>query len=104
MATVSTSLARGAFASAIQDIYTVPTTGTTSIITNIVVVNTSASAGSFNILLDGVELFSETIIAGKSTISVDMKQVLNASATPKKIRGYASSNAVKVHISGIEIA
>ena len=72
MATVSTSLARGAFASSVQDIYTVPTTGTTSIITNIVVVNTSASAGSFSILLDSVELFSETTIAGKSTISVDM--------------------------------
>jgi hypothetical protein len=103
MAITSASLARAAFANAIQDIYTVPTTGTTAIITNIVVVNTSASAGDFTLVLDGVELFSETLIAGKSTISVDMKQVLNASPTPKKIRGFASSNAVKVHISGIEI-
>jgi hypothetical protein len=104
MATVSKALARQAFANSIQDIYTVPTTGTTTIVTNIVVVNTSSSAGDFSLLLDGVELFSGTVIAGKSTISVDMKQVLDAAATAKKIRGFASSNAVKVHISGIEIA
>jgi hypothetical protein len=103
MATVSLALARGAFANAIQDIYTVPTTGTTTIITNIVVVNTSASAGSFTLVLDGVDLFSETVIDGRSTISIDMKQVLDESPTPKKIRGFASSNAVKVHISGVEI-
>jgi hypothetical protein len=103
MATISLALARGAFANAIQDIYTVPTTGTTTIITNIVVVNTSASAGSFTLVLDGVDLFSETVINGRSTISIDMKQVLDASPTPKKIRGFASSNAVKVHISGVEI-
>jgi hypothetical protein len=104
MATVSTSLARRAFATSIEDIYTVPTTGTTAIVTNIVVVNTSASAAEFTLLLDGIELFSETLIAGISTISIDMKQVLNAAATPKKIRGYASATTVKVHISGIEIS
>jgi hypothetical protein len=104
MATVSKALARQAFANSIQDIYTVPTTDTATIITNIVVVNTSASAGDFSLVLDGVELFSETVIAGKSTISVDMKQVLDAAPTAKKIRGFASSNAVKVHISGIEIS
>jgi hypothetical protein len=104
MATISKALARQAFANSIQDIYTVPSSGISAIVTNIVVVNTSAAAGDFSLLLDGVELFSETIIAGKSTISIDMKQVLDASATPKKIRGFASSNAVKVHISGIELA
>lgn len=103
MATVSKALARQAFANAIQDIYTVPTTGTATIITNIVVTNTSASAANFTLVLDGVELFSETTIAGKSTVSIDMKQVLDASPTPKKIRGFASANAVKVHISGIEL-
>jgi hypothetical protein len=33
-----------------------------------------------------------------------MKQVLEASTPGKKIRGFASSAAVKVHISGVEIA
>lgn len=104
MATVSKALARTAFATTIGDLYTVPTTSTTTVVTNIVVHNTSASAGTFTILLDGVEIFSDTPIAGKATISVDMKQVLDANATPKKIRGNASTTSVKVHISGVEIA
>ena len=104
MATISAALARRAFATSIEDLYTVPTTGTTTIITNIVVVNTSSSPAEFTIVLDGIALFSETLIAGISTISIDMKQVLDASATPKKIRGYASATTVKVHISGVEIS
>lgn len=104
MATVTKALTRAAFATTIGDLYTVPTTGTTTIVTNIVVVNTSAAAQKFNILLDGVELFDETPIAGNGTVSVDMKQVLDANATPKKIRGFATATSVKVHISGVEIA
>jgi hypothetical protein len=105
MATVSKALARIAFATTLGDLYTVPTTSTTSIVTNIVVVNTGATVERFTINLDGVELFSETPIAGNSTISIDMKQVLDAQAVAptKKIRGFASSAAVKVHISGVEI-
>lgn len=104
MATTTKALTRAAFATTVGDLYTVPTTGTTTVVTNIVVVNTSASAQTFNLLLDGVELFNDTPIAGNSTISVDMKQVLGANATPKKIRGFASATTVKVHISGVEIA
>jgi hypothetical protein len=104
MATISKALARAAFATTVGDLYTVPTTGTTTVVTNIVVVNTSATGQTFNILLDGVELFDETPIVGNGTISVEMKQVLDANATPKKIRGFASATTVKVHISGVEIA
>ena len=104
MATTTKALTRAAFATTVGDLYTVPTTGTTTVVTNIVVVNTSAAGQKFNILLDGVELFDETSIAGNSTISVDMKQVLDANATPKKIRGFATATTVKVHISGVEIA
>lgn len=104
MATTTKALTRAAFATTEGDLYTVPTTGTTTVVTNIVVTNTSASAQSFNILLDGVELFEQTPVAAYGTISIDMKQVLDANATPKKIRGFASSTAVKVHISGVEIA
>ena len=104
MATTTKALARVAFATTEGDLYTVPTTGTTTVVTNVVVVNTSAAAQTFNILLDGVELFELTPIPGYATISVDMKQVLDANATPKKIRGNASATTVKVHISGVEIA
>jgi hypothetical protein len=104
MATVTKALARTAFATTEGDLYTVPTTGTTTVVTNVVVVNTSAAQQNFNILLDGVELFEQTPIAGYGTISVDMKQVLDANSTHKKIRGFASATSVKVHISGVEIA
>lgn len=104
MATTTKALARAAFATTEGDLYTVPTTGTTTVVTNVVVVNTSAGQQTFNILLDGVELFEQTPIAGYATVSVDMKQVLDANSTPKKIRGFASATSVKVHISGVEIA
>ena len=104
MATITKALARTAFATTEGDLYTVPTTGTTTVVTNVVVVNTSAAQQNFNILLDGVELFEQTPIAGYGTISVDMKQVLDANSTAKKIRGFASATSVKVHISGVEIA
>lgn len=104
MATTTKALARAAFATTEGDLYTVPTTGTTTVVTNVVVVNTSAAQQTFNIILDGTELFEQTPIAGYATISVDMKQVLDANATPKKIRGFASATSVKVHISGVEIA
>lgn len=104
MATTTKALARAAFATTEGDLYTVPTTGTTTVVTNVVVVNTSAAQHTFNILLDGVELFEQTPIAGYATVSVDMKQVLDANSTAKKIRGFASATSVKVHISGVEIA
>ena len=104
MATTTKALARAAFATTEGDLYTVPTTGTTTVVTNVVVVNTTAAQQTFNILLDGVELFEQTPIAGYATVSVDMKQVLDANSTPKKIRGFASATSVKVHISGVEIA
>lgn len=104
MATVTRSFARKSFATAIEDLYTVPTIDTVSIVTNIVIANTSPAAQTFNIDLDDVELFLGTPIAGSSTISIDLKQVLNGDDFPKKIRGFASSNLVKVHISGVEIA
>jgi hypothetical protein len=104
MATTSKSLNRGAFATTVADIYTVPTTGTTTVVTSIAVVNTASTTATFNILLDGVELFSTATIAANATVVIDVKQVLDANATPKKIRGFASAITVKYHISGVEIS
>jgi hypothetical protein len=104
MATLTKAMARGSFATSIADIYIVPTSSTTSIVTNIVVTNTTSNPRTFTILLDGVELFNNTPIESNSTVSVDLKQVLDASGTMKKISGFASANTVKYHISGIEIS
>jgi hypothetical protein len=103
MAVTSKALTRGAFATTLSDMYTVPNSSTTSVITNIAITNTTSIAQTFNILLDGVELFSNTTVAAYGIVSLDLRQVLDANATPKKIRGYSSSASVKYHISGVEI-
>ena len=104
MPTITKALARGSFAASISDIYIVPTPSTTAIVTNIVISNTTNNSRIFSLLLDGVELFNSTPIEGNSTISIDLKQVLDPSGTMKKITGFASATTVKYHISGIEIS
>lgn len=100
MATVSSPLVRQDFPTAVGPaLYETPNVNTTAVVTNIVVVNTKDTAERFTIELDAVELFSDTVINPKSTISIDMKQVVLDS-----ISGFASSNLVKIHISGVEIS
>jgi hypothetical protein len=74
---------------------------TNTIVTNIVVTNTSATAYTFTMSLDDVAIHTATSIAGNSTIYIDLKQAL---ATTKTIKGGASNTAVNFHISGMEIA
>lgn len=101
MATLTKVFTRRAFPATVEDLYTVPTIDTVSIVTNIVVTNTSPTNQTFNLDLDGIELFVSTPIAAYSTVSIDMKQVLNGDEI---ISGFASSTSVNVHISGVEIA
>lgn len=99
MAVTSKALARTAAALTSTTLYTVPA-ATTTVVTNIVVDNTSATAATFTISLDGVELLSSSSIAGNASAFFDLKQVL---ATTKTITGLASAVTVKFHISGVEI-
>jgi hypothetical protein len=100
MATTTKALFRGAAATSSTTLYTVPSS-TTTVITNIAVVNTAASAGTFTILLDDVDLHTTAAIAANSTAYIDLKQVL---ATTKTIKGFASATTIDFHISGVEIA
>ncbi len=100
MATTSKALARAAAATSSTTLYTVPS-ATTAVVTNIVVTNSAATAATFTLTLDGVELFKDAAIAANSTAMFDLKQVL---ATTKVIAGLASATTVKFHISGVEIA
>ena len=100
MATVTKALARTAAATSSTTLYTVPAS-TTTVITNIAVCNNAASAATFTILLDDIELQKDTAIAANSTAYIDLKQVL---ATTKTIKGLASAVTVDFHISGVEIA
>jgi hypothetical protein len=100
MAVTSKALARTAAATTSTTLYTVPSS-TTAIVTNIAVANGAASAATFTILLDDIELQKDSAIAANSTVYIDLKQVL---ATTKTIKGLASATTVDFHISGVEIS
>ena len=100
MAVTSKALFRGAATtSAGTTLYTVPSS-TTAVITNIAVVNTAASAGTFTLLLDDVDLHTTTAIAANTTVYIDCKQVLETTET---IKGSASATTIDINISGVEI-
>jgi hypothetical protein len=100
MATTSKALVRAAAATSSATLYTVPAS-TTTVITNIVVTNSAATAATFTITLDGVDLFKTCALAANSTAMFDLKQVL---ATTKIIAGFASAVTVSFHISGVEVS
>ena len=102
MANTAKALYRGAATTNTGTVlYTVPAS-TTSVITNIVVVNTNTSAAAtYTLALDGVSLFPGTTIPAGGIVTVDVKQVLT---TTKTITGGASATTVNFHISGMEIA
>ena len=100
MATLTKALARTAAATSSATLYTVPAS-TTTVVSNIVVTNSAATAATFTITLDGVDLFKTVALAANSTAMFDLKQVL---ATTKVIAGFASAVTVSFHISGVEIS
>lgn len=105
MANTAKTLYRGAASTTTSTtLYTVPTTSTTTVISSIAVTNTAASAGTFTLTLDNVDLFTTAAIAANTTTVIDLKQVLQANATPKTIKGGASATTINFHISGMEIA
>ena len=100
MATITKALARTAAATTSTTLYTVPS-ATTTVISNIVVTNSAATAATFTITLDSVDLFKDVALAANSTAMFDLKQVL---ATTKIIAGLASATTVRFHISGVEVS
>jgi len=103
MATTTKALARTAAATSSTTLYTVPNTSTLAVVTNIVLANAATSASSATVAIDGVVIVPTVSIPANSVIGFDMKQVIPANATPKIISGYASTSAVTIHISGVEI-
>jgi hypothetical protein len=100
MATTSKVLFRGAATTTVgTTLYTVPAS-TTTVVTNIAVVNTAASSATFDLALNGVKLATTQTIAASSTAYIDLKQVLVAT---NLIAGGASAITVNFHISGVEI-
>jgi hypothetical protein len=101
MATSSKVLFRGAATTTVgTTLYTVPAS-TTTVVTNIAVVNTAASPATFDLALNGVKLATTQTVAASTTAYIDLKQVMVATNI---ISGGASAVTVNFHISGVEIA
>ena len=101
MATISKALFRGAATTTVgTTLYTVPS-ATTTVVTDIVVTNTSATVGNFTLALDGVSIATTVTVAAYDSTVISIKQVL---ATTKTITGGASATSINFHISGVEIS
>jgi hypothetical protein len=92
-------LFRGAAATSSATLYTVPS-NTTTLITSILVANTSGSNQTFTMSLDGVSIATTTTIPANDTNLIEIKQALGAAKT---ITGLASATTVNFHITGLEI-
>lgn len=99
MAVTSKVLFRGAATTTSTTLYTTPATAV-AVVTNVGVTNTTTSAVTASILLDDVAILSDVSVSAKTSIFIDLKQVVGASDT---IKGSASTTAVNFHISGVEI-
>lgn len=80
-------------------LYTVPAS-TSTVVTSIIVSNTSASAGTFTLALGGTALATTVAVGGNDSTVIDLKQTL---ATTQTITGGASATTINFHISGVEI-
>ena len=104
MATVSKALARTAAATSSATLYTAPNTSSVAVVTNIVLANAATSASTATIALDGIVIIPAVSLAANSVVGFDMKQVIPAANPAKTITGFASTTAVSIHISGVEIS
>jgi ABC-type xylose transport system substrate-binding protein len=101
MATLSKALFRGAATTTVgTTLYTVPA-ATTTVVTDIVVTNTTGTEGTFTLGLAGTSLATTVAVAGNDSTVISLKQVL---ATTNTITGGASAVTINFHISGIELS
>jgi hypothetical protein len=98
MAANPTLFYRGAAATSSATLYTVPSS-TTSVLTDIVVSNTSTDQQYVTMTVDGVNILPAVPISANTVINLQPKTVM---ATTKILAGFATSADVKFHISGVE--
>ena len=101
MPNTAKALFRGAATTTLTTtLYTVPAS-TSTVITNIVVTNTAASSGTFDLSFNGTKFADTVTIAADSIAVFDIKQVISTTQT---IQGGASATTINFHISGVEIS
>jgi hypothetical protein len=100
MAVNPTLFYRGAAATSSTTLYTVPS-ATTSVLTDIVVSNTSSNQQYVTMTVDGVNILPTVPVSANTVINLQPKTVIGAADI---LAGFATSADVKFHISGVEIA
>ena len=99
MADTSITLYRGAAATSSATLYTAPTNVAVAV-TNIAIVNDSASAVTATINLATFPLLGGISVGANSTQFVDLEQIIYNGET---ITGSASTTTVDFHIAGYEV-
>jgi hypothetical protein len=69
-------------------------------ITSIVITNSAASAATYTIALNGVDLATTVSVPANDSAHIEPKQAISAGQT---ISGLASAVTVKFHITGLEM-
>ncbi len=101
MATISKALFRGAATTTTSTtLYTVPS-GYTAVVSEVLVVNTAGSAGTFTMALNDVSIATTVSVGAYDSTVIPLKQVLAANQT---IKGGASATTINFHICGVEIS
>ena len=98
MAATPVLFARGSFATSSGTLFT---TSASSVLTDIVISNTSSSQQYVTIVIDSVNIIPNVPISGNTVITLQPRAVIGSSKT---VTGFASSTDVKYHISGAEVA
>ena len=98
MAATPVLFARGSFATSSGTLFT---TSASSVLTDIVISNTSSSQQYVTIVIDSVNIIPNVPISGNTVITLQPRTVIGSS---KIVTGFASSTDVKYHISGAEVA
>lgn len=98
MAAIPALFARGSFATSSGTLFT---TSATSVLTDIVISNTSSSQQYVTIVIDSINIIPNVPVSGNTVITLQPRTVI---ATTKTVTGFASSADVKYHISGVEVS
>lgn len=99
MANTFKVLFRGAASTGSTTLYTVPS-ATTTLISSVVVTNTTSNVATYSMSLDGVAIATTVQIPANDSIIIELKQVLEATEI---LAASASTTSVNFHISGLEI-
>ena len=101
MATTPKKLYIGKPSTSIVTVYTVPSS-TTTILKNIVLVNTTANDAVVTIQAGGQDFVSCYIVTAKDTVVIDLSIILDATDTIRASQ--VTSSAVNVFLSGVEVS